>query len=124
MTEIQNRFDELYDCIVKELKYDHMEAKFLLCLYDAEKGINHIVVFNDVNSCLFTMMGFEGEICKNIYPELSSILLSSISIKTNDKWLSAYPLEYNICIEIMDRAVLLNAHSVQIDSDLFTEPYV
>ena len=117
------RFNELYDCVIKDLQYDYLDAKFVLSLFDLEKNTTHTVICYDVDSCLFTMMGIEGEICKNIYPEMSSMLLTSITVETNNKWLSAYPLRYNICIEIMDRAVLVNAHSIQIDSDLFTEPF-
>lgn len=124
MNQIQMYFNELYDCIVQNLQYDYLNAKFVLMLSDLEKGITHTVVCNDVDSCLFTMMGIEGEICKTIYPELSSILLSSITVETNNKWLSSYPLKYNICIEIMDRAILLKARSIQIDSKLFNEPFV
>lgn len=123
MNQIQAQFNELYDCIVRNLQYDYLNAKFILELEDLETGKTHAVIFNDVDSCLFTMTGVEGEICKNIFPEVFAILPISITVKTNNKWLSAYPLRYNIGLEIMDRAILINARSVQVDSQLFIEPF-
>ncbi len=123
MNQIQRHFNKLYDCVVRKLHYDYLGARFDLVLENVENGVYHNVIFENVDTCLLTMMGVEGEICKNIYPELSSILLTSINILTTSKWLAEYPLKYNICIEIVDRAILLNAHSIKIDSEVYSEPF-
>lgn len=117
--DIQEAFDKLYDCKIENLQYDCFNASLSLDVLDLETSEIHKLVFNDVVSCLFTMSGFEGEICKEIFPELSSLLLKKITLDTEDKCVASYPLNYNICIEIMDRIVLLNARSVFIDSDTY-----
>lgn len=119
MTEVQSVFDKLYDCKIEKLQYDCFNACFILEAVDLETNEKHNLIFNDVVSCLFSMTGFEGEICTEIYPELSSILLKKIKLNTKDKCISSYPLEYNICIEIMDRVVLINAKSVLMDSVVY-----
>ncbi len=81
---------------MRELLYNYLGARFDLVLENVENGVYHNVIFENVDTCLFTMMGFEGEIFKNIYSELSSILLTSINILTTSKWLAEYPLKINM----------------------------
>lgn len=119
MVEVQDWFDKLYDCKIEKLQYDCFNASFSLEVIDLETGERHVVIFDDVMSCLFTMSGFEGSICKGIYPELSSILLKKVYLNTNEKFISPCPLYYNICMEVMDRIILLNANSVTINSDFY-----
>ena len=126
MDKIEMRLNELYDCIVKNMRYDYINAKLVLSLLDLETNMSHTVICYDVDSYLITTRGSEGKIWKNIYPILFSIFLTSVALKGNskeDKWMSHYPLRYNLCFEILDRLVLLNTRSIQIDSDLFTEPF-
>ncbi len=119
MTRVQSIFDELYDCKIEMIQYDCFKATFILEASDLENGKKHNLVFDDVDSCLFTIHGFEGKICKEIFPELSSILLKEIKLTSKNKWISSYPLKYNICIEMMDRAILINAGSVFIDFNVY-----
>lgn len=119
MSEVQKIFDKFYDCKIEKLQYDCFNAGLNLEVLDLETGDKYVLYFNDVESCLFTMSGFDGEICKDIYPELSSILLKKVRLKTDDSCVASYPLCYNICIEIMDRMVLLKANSVIVNSKIY-----
>ena len=119
MEEVQSVFDKLYDCKIEKLQYDCFNACFILEALDLGTNEKHNLIFNDVVSCLFAMTGFEGKICKEVFPELSSILLKQISLNSKNKFISSYPLSYNICVEIMDRAILINAKSVLIDSVVY-----
>lgn len=119
MSEVQKLFDKLYDCKIEKLQYDCFNACFNLEALDLETGEKHILNFDNVSSCLFTMSGFEGKIYRDIYPELSSILLKKVYLNTNDSCISSYPLCYNICIEVMDRIILLKTNSVSINSNFY-----
>ena len=119
MADVQKLFDKLYDCIIEKMQYDCFDARFNLEVLDLETGERYVVLFDDVTSCLFTMSGFEGKICKDVCPELSSILLKKVYLNTDDSCVSSYPLNYNICIEVMDRIILLKTNSVIINSDFY-----
>lgn len=116
---IQESMNTLYDCLVEDVQYDYKKAKLFLKLRDLETNQIHIVIFHDVISLLWTICEIDGEICHDIYPELSEFLLSNVSINTTDKWLKNYPLEYNVCIQIMNRALVINTKAVEIDSVIY-----
>lgn len=69
---------------------------------------------------LWTMYGLDGEICTNIIPEVFSLEIRKITVATDDRWLKGYPLNFNVAVEIMDRALLISAKSCEIDGVKYT----
>lgn len=116
---IQELFNPLFACPIDKIDYDYRGARLSIYLVEPETKINHKIIFHGVITSLWTMSGFEGEICEDIFQELTSIHFIRTDIAAKDKWLKSFPLDFNISIEIMDRALLINANAVEIDSKLY-----
>lgn len=54
------------------------------------------------------------------YYELTSIDIMNVTMFAQDEWLSQYPIEYNIAIEIWDTALLVKADKLVIDQQCFS----
>ena len=116
--KLQDLFDPFFYNIVDNINYDYKESIVDLEVVDPTNNYRHKLLFCGVTSLMWTMDGYDGKICQNIYPELSSITVLDISLTTENKWLKNYPLRYNIAIEIMDRALLICANAVKIDGQV------
>lgn len=116
--KLQDLFDPFFYNIVDNINYDYKESIVDLEVVDPTNNYRHKLLFCGVTSLMWTMDGYGGKICQNIYPELSSITVLDISLTTENKWLKNYPLRYNIAIEIMDRALLICANAVEIDGQV------
>lgn len=116
---IQKIFNPLFACPIDKINYDYRGARLYIYLVEPETEKKHKIIFHGVITSLWTMSGFEGEICEDIFQELTSIHFIRTDIATKDKWLKSFPLDFNISIEIMDRALLINANAVEIDSKLY-----
>ena len=115
---LQKLFDPYFYNTVENISYDYKSSIIELFLKEPDNEIYHRLVFRGVTSLMWTMCGFDGKICQNIFPELSSIIVSTIQVTTDNKWLKSYPLHFNIAIEIMDRALLICANAVEVDGIL------
>lgn len=116
--KLQELFDPFFYYLVDSVDYDYQKAIVCLNIFEPTSNEHHKLLFCGVTSLLWTMGGYEGKICQNVFPELSAITVLDISLKTENKWLRNYPLWYNIAIEIMDRALLICANAVEIDSKM------
>ena len=112
---LQSVFDVLFDDIVVYFQHDFILATVKLSLKDRETSKVSTIIFDNVSSVLWTMYGFDGEVCTDIMPEVFSIGIDKITVNTDDRWLKGYPLNFNVALEIMDRALLINAKSCEID---------
>ena len=101
--------------MIDDIQHDYRKAEVLIRLKEPETEEPHILLFQGVVSLLWTMNRVEGEICQDVFPEFTSILLDKVSLFTKDKWLKSFPLHFNVCIEIMDRALLIFAEEVTLD---------
>ena len=113
--KLQELFDPFFYCIVDNIDYDYKKSIVCIEVVEPTNNNRHKLLFCGVTSLMWTMDGYDGKICQNIFPELSSISVSDISLSTENKWLKNYPLQYNIAIEIMDRALLICANVAEID---------
>lgn len=117
MKKLQDIINELWGCLINNIEYDYKQATLSLSLFDNENSCNYKVMFLGVISLVWTMEGCEKRIIKDVYPELTSLVIKDISLHTENKWLKYYPLNYNITIEIMDRALVLNANAININDN-------
>ena len=111
----QELFDPFFYYVVDNVEYDYKKSTVFLEIVEPTNKQRHKLSFRGVTSLMWTMDGFDGKICQNIFPELSSITVLDISLSTTNKWLKHYPIRFNIAIEIMDRALLICANAVEID---------
>lgn len=112
--------DNLWACLIDDIQHNYQNAELLIKLREPETEKTHILLFHGVVSLLWTMMGVEGEINREVYPEMTSVLLRDVIISTKDRWLKSYPKQFNVCIEIMDRALLVSAEAFTLDEFHFT----
>jgi hypothetical protein len=113
--KMQELFDPFFYYIVDNIDYDYKKSFVCLEVVEPTTEERHKLLFKGVTSLLWTMEGYDGKICQNVFPELSSITVLDVSLSTENKWLRNYPLQYNIAIEIMDRALLICANVAEID---------
>lgn len=113
--KLQELFDPFFYYIIDSIDYDYKKSIVCLEVVEPKHNDRHKLLFYGVASLLWTMDGYEGKICQDIFPELSSITVSNISLSTENKCLRNYPLRYNIAIEIMDRVLLICANAAEID---------
>ena len=116
--KLQELFDPFFYYIVDSVDYDYKKSIVCLEVVEPTSNKHHKLLFCGVTSLMWTMGGYEGKICQDIFPELSSITVLDISLTTENKWLRNYPLLYNIAIEIMDRALLTCSNVVEIDGEV------
>ena len=113
---LQELFDPFFECIVEGVEYDFRKSIVYLNLKEPEGETYHRLLFYGVTSLMWTMTGFEGQICQDVFPEVSSLIVLDISVSSNNKWLMNYPMNFNTAVEIMDRALLISANAVEIDN--------
>lgn len=116
---LQKLFDPFWACIVENVEYDFRKSIVYLNFKEPENDTRHKIIFYGVTSLMWTMTGFEGQICQDVFPDLTSLELCNISVSSSDKWLRSYPLNFNIAIEIMDRALLINANAIELDNKFY-----
>lgn len=121
MSTLKEMTDKLWCCSIKEINHDYREACLKIKLVAPENdSIIYDVNFVGVISLLWTMDGVEEKICRDVYPELTSIeIKQDISLSTENKWLKHFPLNYNVAIEIMDRALIINANVIEINGNRY-----
>lgn len=115
MMKLEGLLNSLWACLIDEIQHDYRESTLLIKLKEPETGKEHTLLFRDIQAILWTMVGVEGKINKKVYPELTCVLLKDVGLSTKDKWLRSYPTHFNICIEIMDRALLILASVIEVD---------
>jgi hypothetical protein len=115
---LQELFDYFFYYLVEKVDYDYRKSIVCLELIEPKNKDRHKISFYGVTSLMWTMEGVEGRICQDFFSELSSMVVSAISLSTKDKWLKSYPMQFNIAIEIMDRALLICANAVEVDGKL------
>ena len=111
--------EQFWCCSIKEIIHDYRKATLLIKLCDSDTNKIYNIKFLGVISLLWTMQGYEGKICTDVYPELTSIEICGLSLNTKNKWLKQFPLEYNVAIEIMDRALIINANAMEIEYNIY-----
>jgi len=112
---LKKQTDQLWACLIDDIQHDYKTATMLIRLKDPETEEFHTIKFEHVRTILWTMANVEGEINQNVFPEFTSIVLKNIKLKVKDKWLINYSTRFNICIEIMDRALLINSSLIVVD---------
>lgn len=118
MNENMELFNSLWACSIHNIDFDIFHNRIVLDLVEQEDNLHHKFELIDVHSYLW--ISRSGDPKKNcfepIYNEFTSIVFKNIFIDTkNDKWLKQYFLDYNLSIEIMDGALLVNAKSLILD---------
>lgn len=113
-------------CSKKKIDVDlpKKEVTFDLLLDDNGKTSNHELKFINCTSFLWIEKDKTAhelyDFSKCDYYELTSVNLRRISATSDDKWLTQYPMEYNVAVEIWETALLIHADELAIDQQHFS----
>ena len=123
VNELIDACNPLWACIIKHIDFDIFQNRIVFDLLDAEHDLNHRLEMFDVYSYIWISRSGtpQRDSFEPIYNEFTSIVFRNAHIETkNDKWLSQYFLDYNVCVEIMDGALLINSKTLILNGRKFT----
>ena len=123
MNDVIKICDSLWGATITNMDFDFLKEKimFELVVTDLGAEADHRLEIRDYDSFLWLekpkclSKDYDFKSCD--YYELTSIGFQNIQVEAvKDKWLSKYPLEYNLYIEIWESTLLVKAKTIKIDN--------
>lgn len=125
MDDVICAINAIYCSTINDIDFNvlNKEIKFDLALFDNGNKIHHTMRFTNVTAFLWIEKPKDSALYSYAdcdYYELTSIDIRKFSINPENDWLTQYPMEYNIAIEIWETALLINANEMSIDDRYFS----
>lgn len=111
--------DHYWGVEIEGITHDYRNSTVLINLIDRTNGEHLSIFFKDVALLMWVSLSASEDIVTNIFPEFTSIVDRNVNLTTNDKWLKQFSLNFNICIEIVDRALLLHTSKFEFKGKLY-----
>lgn len=122
MDDVIKVCDSIWGSTIKKMDFDCFNKKIMFELLVTNLGFetSHTLEIVDYDSFLWLekpkWLNEDYDFKNCDYYEFTSIGFQDIKIEVgNEKWLSQYPLDYNICIEIWETALLIKSSKIIID---------
>lgn len=127
MSDITHAVNSIYYATIEHMDFNvcNKEIKLDLTLNENGNKSNHTLRFKNVTSFVWIEKPKDRPLYsfpKCDYYELTSIIFKEIRTYTENDWLSQYPMEYNVAIEIWETALLINSTELSIDNQSFSIP--
>ncbi len=121
MKNIIEASNELWNSVITNIDVDVLKQSivFELAVTDSGKTQRHILRIMNYESFMWINTDKNNTFPEMDYYEITSIQFGSVNIESNHKWLSQFPIDFNITIEIWETAFLIKADSIMIDNCTF-----